>query len=107
VADDESQEAEYRPVMPFVVCASAGGPYDDAAFVAGYEAGSLDAALRTIREVGGVIERWVNPNLVPQLDLIAMRHDQHLKQFETSDCGTWVRVRIGHPNLIDETGGPE
>jgi hypothetical protein len=72
--DGEDQPAEYGLVMPFVVCQSQGGPYEDAAFVAGYEAACVGFTLDVLQRVGGSFERWVSPSLVPQLDLIAMDH---------------------------------
>ena len=37
---------EFEPVMPFIVCQSQGGPYEDEAYVAGWEAAQLDRELR-------------------------------------------------------------
>ena len=71
-------EANYGLVMPFVVTASIGGPYDDTAFVAGYEAGWLDLMLSITNKVGADVRRYVPPELVAQLDLIAMRHGYKL-----------------------------
>ena len=34
---------DYELVMPFVVVTSAGGPYDDESYVAGFEASRVDA----------------------------------------------------------------
>lgn len=71
---------EYGLVMPFVVCEDQGGPYDAKAFVAGYTASNLDETLRNLAHVRAnglvvaTIKRYVPPALVPQLDLIAMRH---------------------------------
>lgn len=65
-------DAEYGLVMPFVVCATNGGPYDDAAFVAGYAAGTIDARLAMHDPV--IAQTAVRTDLLPQLDLIAMRH---------------------------------
>ncbi len=67
-------EPEYGLVMPFVACEDQGGPYEAGAFVAGYEAGTTDLTLKVIAPMGGSFDRWVPPGLVPQLDLIAMRH---------------------------------
>lgn len=71
---EQEQPAEYGLVMPFVACQSQGGAYDDSSFVAGYEAATVDAVLGATQKVIGSFERWVVPGLVPQLDLIAMRH---------------------------------
>lgn len=65
-----SPEPEFSLVMPFVVCASNGGPYEDVAFVAGYECGMVEAALQT---APATERRTVRSANLPQLDLIAMR----------------------------------
>lgn len=60
-------------VVPFVVCVSEGGPYDDDAFTAGFECGSVDARMKAIDDAGGkgltVTVRTAN---VRQLELHAM-----------------------------------
>lgn len=66
------EEASYGLVMPFTVCQSDGGPYDDAAFVAGYRSGTINAHLERIAP--DELRIYVEPALLPQLDLIAMRH---------------------------------
>jgi hypothetical protein len=74
VSTPEGEEDEgYGLLMPFTVCASQGGPYDDAAFVAGYTAGLLDGRLAD-PDNGWPIAQQVPSALVPQLDLLAMRH---------------------------------
>lgn len=66
---------EMSLVMPFVLCRSAGGPYDDAAFTAGYECGLVDQALTIAAAIGETrVKRTVRTDNLPQLDLIAMRH---------------------------------
>lgn len=65
-------ESEYELVMPFISCASRGGPYDDDAFVAGFQTGAVDALL-----AAGLTPPPGRPYykvLLPQLDLIAMRY---------------------------------
>lgn len=63
-------EPEYELVMPFVVC-SPDGPYDALSFIAGVTM----QALWTRLEVGKPdrLSHYVAPELVPQLDLIAMK----------------------------------
>lgn len=62
-------------VMPFVVCTSQGGPYDDAAFVAGVRMQQIDAILAAgPADCGWVYRVAVEPTLAPQLDLVAMQH---------------------------------
>lgn len=60
--------------MPFVVCKGSGGPYEDHAFVAGYTAASLESKLINAHPSCAQVQHYVHPPLVPQLDLIAMRH---------------------------------
>ena len=62
---------EYGLVMPFVVCASNGGPFADDAFVAGCHHGRLDAELG---RRPSMVASTVPSALVPQLDLLAMHH---------------------------------
>jgi hypothetical protein len=60
-------------VLPFVVCRSVGGPFDDDAFVAGFQAGQVDQALHAAKVARATEVRFtVNSTLVKQLDLIAM-----------------------------------
>lgn len=66
---------EFSLMMPFVVVESNGGPYDDAAFVAGYQCGTVDAKLAAAKAVGAnhLVEVCYS-DLRAQIDLIAMRH---------------------------------
>ena len=73
-------DAEYGLVMPFVVCQSVGGPYEDEAYVAGYEAGLADALCGSLAEgaalrVGSLkLGMPYHVENQAQIDLIAMRH---------------------------------
>ena len=72
---EDQPTPQYELVMPFVVCASQGGPHDDQAFVAGYRLGRLNRDL----ELAALIDAQpgpvaVPPGDMPQVDLIAMRH---------------------------------
>lgn len=69
-------------VMPYVVCQSNGGMYDDAAFVAGSTFGRIDAQLQAAKGAVFTMTFTVKPELVPQLDLLAMHHGCKL---ETED----------------------
>jgi hypothetical protein len=80
-----SEPTDYQPnddgdgmelVMPFVVCQSKGGPYDDSAFAAGWQAGAIDQALQVAASGPAVTLRYpmVHAALVPQLELIGMKH---------------------------------
>lgn len=73
MADDATNdEASYTLVMPFVVCASAGGSYDDAAFVAGVRFGQDSAELHSFAP--DEWRQYVDPVMVRQYDLLAMQH---------------------------------
>lgn len=96
----ENDGTTHELQMPFVACLTNGGTYEDRAFVAGWECGALDARLQAVAGLGCIVERWVNPDLIPQLDLIAMRHGLALHQIETSEDGEYVRVHIGVESLI-------
>lgn len=81
MSDADDDAVDYALVMPFVVCESKGGPYDDDAFTAGFTAGRIDVWLKvlpTLEAIGGPFStaepEMVRSALVPQLDLIAMRH---------------------------------
>jgi hypothetical protein len=81
-------EEEWGLVFPFVVCRSNGGPYDDEAFVAGYQAGQISKALAAAAAVGADRCMFtVRTDLVPQLDLIAMHYGFSLeaKQIEETE----------------------
>jgi hypothetical protein len=82
----DPQDVNTELVMPFVVCQSEGGPYDDVSFVAGYTAGLLDADLRSA--AWARVERGfpIPTPLVPQADLIAMRHGYALEATPWDDA---------------------
>lgn len=68
------QEHEMSLIMPFVVCQSKGGPYDDLAFAAGYGAGHIAARLEVAGVLGtdAITYPIVRRELLPQLELIGM-----------------------------------
>lgn len=62
-------------VMPFIVVKSAGGVLDDMSFACGWDCGALYGELEACHLLGATPHgRWVKPEILPQLDLIAMRH---------------------------------
>lgn len=69
--DAFEDDVRYGLLMPFVVCQSQDGPYDDAAFVAGASFTAhqqqLIAAPNTLKWAA-----YVFPEMVPQYDLLAM-----------------------------------
>lgn len=59
--------------MKFIMCKSEGGPYDDASFIAGFYCGVVDRALLSNPRFAS--QAWLPTEILPQIDLIAMRHD--------------------------------
>lgn len=96
------EDAEYEPLMPFLAVASRGGPYDDTAYVAGYELGILDGQLSgplapTPEHPGPPAVdawRWIKAANVEQADLIAMRHGRRLERGERFEDLIAIRVRM-------------
>lgn len=75
MADEHDEhEATYGLVMPFVVCQTNGGPYEDSAFVAGSYFGEIDAHMRAMKGTTAVLRYSVPEALMPQIDLLAMHH---------------------------------
>jgi hypothetical protein len=71
--DQPEPDNEWGLVFPFTACTSQGGPYDDAAFVAGVHLGHIDHALA----IGAItnaarFEFTVPTELVKQLELCGM-----------------------------------
>lgn len=72
---DRAEDPHWGLVIPFVVCTSQGGPYDDEAFTAGYQAGRIDAHLRHAATAGAdALTVTARTALLPLLELLAMHH---------------------------------
>lgn len=96
-----TDDAEYDLVMPFVIVKSNGGPYDDAAFVAGANCGQLMAELQGLAAHRAIPhQRWMRPELLPQVDLIAMQHGYELRLKEIDDASGYQLVDF---DLADPT----
>lgn len=90
--------AEHTLVMPFVICQSEGGPYEDEAFVAGFTCGTLDAELRALAQLAATpAARWVRPAHLPQVDLIAMHHGYTSTAGEADPASGWHLVTFEQP----------
>lgn len=90
---NEPSDAEYGLVMPFVLCKTNGGPYDDAAFVAGVTCGALDEELRLLAHLRAIPrERYINAAYLPQVDLIAMTHGYTTTLGELDEPSGWQVV---------------
>lgn len=90
----EETEAEFGLVMPFVVCASQGGPYDDAAFVAGYELGHLAARLESGRH--HFLRVTLHTASMPQVDLLAMKCGYTMR-YQVMPQDEWSDVEFTKP----------
>jgi hypothetical protein len=82
-----AEEVEYGLVMPFVTCASKGGPHDDGSYVAGWEMGALDAYLSYHQPSLHVVA--IHAENVPQADLIAMKHGYRMELAEDEQVEGW------------------
>ncbi len=74
--DHKPEEGTYGLVMPFVVCEDQGGPWKADAFVGGVYFGEI-STVAGLGQVGRarLAQGWYVPSdLVPQLDLLAMKH---------------------------------
>ena len=84
-----SDESEMTLVMPFVVCQTNGGPYEDLAFAAGWELGKLDAQLAA-KPVS--LTSTIRSASLPQGDLLAMHHGYSMRSEESADVPEWCVV---------------
>lgn len=97
--------SEYDLIMPFLPVTSKGGPYDDEAFVAGYTCGRLDAALAS---GAPAFADWfpILSSLIPQIDLIAMRHGYVMEVRDRAwgdDSVEWAFVKLSRSGKPEET----
>lgn len=98
INDPQDQPDGMALVMPFVICQSKGGPFEDDAFVAGYECGGFDKALGAIAAVGGDgLSFTAHTSSLPQLELIAMHHGFLLEVDEFDDLPEWSLVTAERP----------
>lgn len=96
-------DQEFDLFMPFTVVQSQGGPYDDEAFVVGYELGMLDAELHALSNaVGGPATptgRYLHALGVPQADLIGMRNGYVVDTTEGQSDEEWTWVEFKPEDL--------
>lgn len=83
-----SDECDYGLVMPFAVCASNGGSYEDEPFVAGFRLGEIRERVRRDNAWSGLVRE----DDIPQLDLIAMERDLTMRCDDAGDG--WVHANI-------------
>ena len=90
---NERDEAEYEMVMPIILAKTNGGPYDDAAVVAGMTCGALDQELAIAKTIHTLPhERYLDSPLLEQADLIAMKHGYMMKRGELDEASGWQHV---------------
>lgn len=72
---DQLDDAAYELVMPFVVVTSVGGPYDDDAYAAGWEAKTIQIQLNGLAEQSGslIMVASIRIENQRQIDLVAMQ----------------------------------
>ncbi len=89
-ADQQPEEEDYVLAVPFIVTASRGAAYDDAAFVAGYQCGDINRALHAAAALNPptqFLTFTVRTDLVRQLELIAMNAGFPTMTVETPATG--------------------
>lgn len=95
MSDDQET---FEMIMPLVVCQSNGGPYDDLSFVVGMRYAEINLALGTLPAFGILdYSLWVERELAPQLDLLAMHHGYTVtfEECEVEECmGDWVQANF-------------
>lgn len=97
--EDSSDNYTYELVIPFVVVRSVGGQYDDDAYAAGWEMGSLDAALDAATLSPWdyqTVRRTIRIANVAQAHAVARAHKLTAHVVETTDPATdgWCVVEF-------------
>jgi hypothetical protein len=84
---DQPEPDGYTLAVPFIVCKSNGGPYDDDSFVAGFQAGEVDRALDMGAAARAETVRFpmARTDLLKQFELIAMNRGYPVMVAEKSD----------------------
>ncbi len=83
------REAGSEAVLPFVLCRTNGGPYDDEAFLSGWRLGDLAATLAQ-PGISGLSDS-IRPEERYQADLIAMARGYSMSA-EVSGDPSWLNV---------------
>lgn len=86
-------------VMPFLPVVSRGGPFEDEAFAAGWQAGVVDRSLGVLAALdGGALSFLVHSRLAGQMELLGMKHGYLEVVLEPLDgCPEWMRVAFRAP----------
>lgn len=100
--EHHDEYASYGLVMPFVVCASQGGPFEDDAFVSGFRCGEIDRTLHMNDGVNASLHWTVKAEELPQLDLIAMHRGFVMDRLLAGDLEQetgWCVVEFHRPEI--------
>lgn len=81
MSDEPDPMPGYELVMPFVTCASNGGPHDDESYTRGWEMGTLDAQLSLTPAMLSFGQVLIHRDSRPMADLVLARHGWHLQNF--------------------------
>nr|WSZ21186.1 hypothetical protein OH837_48945 [Streptomyces canus] len=91
----EEEPAKYEMVMPIVLAKSNGGPFDDAAVVAGMTCGALDQELKMSAVLNALPNmRYMDVQLLKQVDLIAMKHGYVTRHGDVDEGSGWQVVHF-------------
>lgn len=92
---DRPEEEAYGLVVPFIVCQSVGGPFEDEAFVSGFQCGEVDKALAVSAAANAASVRFptIRTVLVKQLELLAMNRGYPVMTVtESEEYPEWCSV---------------
>jgi hypothetical protein len=100
-----TEEHTNRLVMPFTVVQSAGGPYHDDSFVAGFNLSTIDAELTMCSHLPSGVKavpgpRYIRRECVEQLDLLAMRHG-YTTSSDDEGTGDWLWVAFALGEAVE------
>lgn len=91
-------ETTFGLEMPFIICASQQGPYADEPFAAGWTCGELYTELAACRQLGARPHgRYVPPEILPQVDLIAMKHGFTVHRDAERNTPAWAYIEFQEP----------
>lgn len=95
---DHEHEEGYGLVMPFVVCKTNDGPYDDESYACGWEMAVLDERLKIAKAANAVIHSvMIHAGNLPQLELVLMKFGILRGEVEGDDDPEmvgWLRVEL-------------
>lgn len=86
--------------VPFIVCQTAGGPYDDQAFMIGFQIGIIYGALRERKLPRYETAVPDDALILQQVDLVAMRYGYTIRGWTWPEQPGWARIvatRVDNP----------